>query len=182
MFRAIRVPALVLAVAFVLGACSGEPGRSASPVVSCTIPADTYDDLAACAGPFEFLEWSAGDSVRAKSSAKIVIASRDPNDILAGLGAYTREWGLTDSFVVLAYGSNDPSIAGRFNRGRLAWKDRGPITIEICTAFAEIKGTEVCTDQMEFTVSNRDASLPPLPQPRQSLLDRERQGGAEAGI
>jgi hypothetical protein len=162
----------VLAAVVVLGACGSDSQVSpTAPAGSCTIPPRTYDDLAACAGPFAFLEGSlAPDTVHTKWSAKIVIPSTDPDDILAGLGAYMSEEGWTDSFIVLAYGANGPSTEGAYNRGRLLWNLRGPITVDICTEFADVRGVEACTDQIEFMVSNRDPALPPLPQPRRSML------------
>jgi hypothetical protein len=172
MLRETRLLRYAFAVVLALGACGGDPeAPTATPAGSCTIPPETYNDLAACTGPFLFLEGGmAMDNVRTKWSAKIVIPSKDPNDILAGLGAYMREEGWTDSFIVFAYGWNDPSTEGNYNRGRLLWNFRGPITVDICTEFTHVKGVEACTDQIEFTVSNRDPALPPIPQPRRSLL------------
>jgi hypothetical protein len=171
MFGVRRSVSFGFAVLLAVGACGAHHEPSTVTLVgSCAIPPETYNDLAACNGAFEFLESSVADSVRRKSSAKIVVASKNPEDILAGLGAYMKVEGTTDSFVVSAYGSNDRSIEGRFNRGRLLWNFRGPITVEICTQFAEVRGFEICTDQIEFTVSNRDPSLPPIPEPRRSEI------------
>ena len=171
MFGVRRSVSFGFAVLLAVGACGANHEPSTVTLVgSCAIPPETYNDLAACNGAFEFLESSVADSVRRKSSAKIVVASKNPEDILAGLGAYMKVEGTTDSFVVSAYGSNDRSIEGRFNRGRLLWNFRGPITVEICTQFAEARGFEICTDQIEFTVSNRDPSLPPIPEPRRSQI------------
>jgi hypothetical protein len=175
MLRDVRGLRWALAIALALSACGGEPQ---TPIAgSCAIPPETYNDLAVCTGSYMFLEWTrAPDNVGTKSSAKIVITSRDPNDILAGLGAYAMAEGWTDSFIVFAYGSNDRSIEGNYNRGRLLWNLRGPITVDICTQFAEIDGVEVCTDQVEFTLPSRDPALPPIPEPRRSLVEPAPEG------
>ena len=110
----------VVVLVLVLSGCGAESAATDGGTRSCAIPPETYDDLAACNGSYEFLEAAFSGTVASASTAKIVVASKDPNDILGGLGAYMKVEGTTDSFVV------------------------------------------------------RDPSLPPLPEPRRSLLERGR--------
>jgi hypothetical protein len=97
------------------------------------------------------------ETFQGKTTAKVAIASKDPQVILAGMGAYTAQWSIgAVSFTLFAYGSREDAESGvGFNRGRIFWNDEGPITVDICTAYAAAEGVEICTGQDSYTVDNR---------------------------
>ncbi|MEW6223204.1 MAG: hypothetical protein AB1627_01105 [Chloroflexota bacterium] len=133
------------------------PAPPPAPADRCELPPRTYADLAACQGSSEQLELQIAESYQGKTTAKIAIASKDPQEILAAMGAFTAEWSLgADSFTLFAYGSASDAAAGSYNRGRLFWNNGGPITLDICTAYMDLGdgGPEICSEEQHFTVTN----------------------------
>lgn len=162
---------LIGAACAILIGCSGSPGNadatvkptpavaSATPPASgsCTIPPKTYADLAACRGESEQISLEVADSVQGKTVGRIAIASRDPAEILAAMGDYTRQWSTrADSFTVFAYAkAADYAEGAGYNRGRIFWNNGGPITVNICTAFMDLgDGMDFCEAEAEYTVAN----------------------------
>lgn len=159
------------ACAILIAGCSGPPGTAApartpqttvkQPTpptsVSCTIPPKTYADLASCRGESEQISLEVADSFEGKTVGRIAIASRDPAEILAAMGDYTRQWSSgADSFTVFAYAKVADYAAGAgYNRGRIFWNNGGPITVNICTAFMDLgDGMDFCEAEDEYTVTN----------------------------
>lgn len=58
---------------------------------------------------------------------------------------------------MFAYASEADYRAGAgYNRGRLFWNNGGPIEVDICTEFADLRdGIDFCSNEYTFTVENR---------------------------
>jgi hypothetical protein len=159
---AVRPSVVALLTLVLVSGCRGAPAAStpataAPAAASCRLPPRTYDDLAACTGSSQQLELKIASSYQGKSTAKIAVPSKDPQTILAAMGAYTAEWSIgADSWTLFAYGSADDASSGvGYNRGRLYWNNGGPITVDICTDYKEADGVEACSAQSHYTVTNR---------------------------
>lgn len=158
MARLLWVTALVAAVAGCSGAqpvaTSGSPAAAAA---RCAIPPRTYDDLQACDGEYDEIEIIVAKSRLGKTTVRIAVASQDPTDILAAMGAAARKWSTgADSFTVWAYATTSDYGAGAgYNRGMIFWNERGEITVRICTAYSDIgDGMDFCDDEAEYLVQN----------------------------
>jgi hypothetical protein len=141
-------------------ACSGWPGSSAAPLEQagdCPIPPRTFDDLHACTGESEVIERDVPVGFDGRTSDHIVISSKDPQAILAGLAAYATARGLgVGSFGLSAYGSRDVYDGGvGFNRGQIYWNDGGEITVDICTEYETWSGIEICVKESRYVVANQ---------------------------
>jgi ABC-type glycerol-3-phosphate transport system substrate-binding protein len=171
-----RIAIAMLLIAVLTAACSrtapthgptNAPTKSPSNVPSnaptevgagsCSIPPRTYDDLAACTGASEEIELQVAENSDGKTVGRIAVASKDPLDILAAMGAYASANISTNanSFTVFAYGSADDYENGTsYNRGRIFRTYRGPIKVAICTEFAVLDdGRDFCTKEQTYTVA-----------------------------
>lgn len=155
--------ALPMLVALVV-ACGGRVVTETLPVQSfdaeatpsCGIPPRTYDDLASCDGQFAEISAKIAESYQGKTVVKIAVKSKDPDAIVSAMGASVYVWSTgADSFTVFAFGSKRDAEAGGYNRGRIFWNNGGPITVDVCTAWAKVGGIDTCTDQDTYTVANR---------------------------
>jgi len=151
---------LVALACLSLVACSRNVPTIATSVQQtggCTIPPRTYDDLNACTGEAEEIEVDIADSPDGQTTAHIAIPSKDPQTILAAMGASMAERSVgAANFGVFAYGSREDYAGGvGWNRGRIYWNDGGAITVDICTEFETWSGIDVCVEESHFTVANR---------------------------
>jgi hypothetical protein len=130
----------------------------AATAAGCPVEPKTYDDLAGCDGESQQISLDVADGFQGKTIARIAIASRSPADIVAAMGAYTREWSTgANSFTLFAYGDvGDYAAGARYNRGRVFWNDGGTITVNVCTEISQLEdGMDICDDEAEYTVANR---------------------------
>jgi hypothetical protein len=136
---------------------SARPLGSATLLAVCAIPPDTYADLAACHGTADEFDLQLAKMSDGKTVARVAIASKDPQEILAGMGAYTAAHDTTaGSFTVFAFGSErDYKRGAGYNRGRIFWNNGGPITVDVCTAWEKPGNVDICTDELHFTVTNQ---------------------------
>lgn len=158
-----RRASIGLALAIALSACGGTPSTSsvASRVAGvdasrCTVAnAKSYDDLRSCRASPVQVELEIADDFQGKTTSKIAVTSKDPDAILAAMGAWAVEWSTgADSFTVFAYGSESDAELGGYNRGVLFWNDGGPISVDICTAFTDLEGTDFCEQRRSLTLAN----------------------------
>lgn len=123
---------------------------------SCTLPPASYEVLRACEGQSTQLELKIAESMDGKTTARIAVKSKDPEAILAAMGAFMSEWDAgARSFTVWAYGSARDARRGGYNRGVLFYNNDGPVTIRVCTAFEKLEGVDFCTDEDEYVIPGR---------------------------
>jgi hypothetical protein len=136
---------------------SSLPLASATRLAACAIPPDSYADLAACKGSAEQFALKLAKTFDGKTVARVAIASKDPQAILAAMAGYTAQWSTkADSFTLFAYGSQrDYKLGAGYTRGRIFWNDGGPITVDVCTRWEKVGKVDTCTDELHFTVENQ---------------------------
>lgn len=154
-----RLALLLLLVTFTAGCASRSAATpEPTPIGHCAIPPRTWADLDACEADPERLSLKIAESRHGKTIATIAVASKDPGDILAALGAFAVEWSTgADSFTVWAYSDAEAEDLGGYNRGVLFWNNDGPIEVGICTNWYDLDdgGPEVCAEEQTFAVSQR---------------------------
>lgn len=123
--------------------------------MACTLEMRTYSDLASCEGPSEEYSIKLAKDFDGKTVARIIVPAKDPLEILAAMGSYTREWSVgADSFTVFAIGSETAAAEGGYNRGRIFWNNGGPIDVQVCKAYVTIESLETCNDFIQLTLTN----------------------------
>jgi hypothetical protein len=156
--------AAIVAIVLVLAGC-GDARPTTQPTAAataggagCTLRAMKFSELKGCQAASEQVSLVIPDSKEGKTSAKIVIASKDPLQILAAIAAYTYERrGGVHSFTVFSWVTRAGVSIDEYS-GRLYWNNDGPIAVDICTAWVKIKASggsiELCDTRTTLTLAN----------------------------